>query len=204
MDKPIILFDIDHTLIDTNKLRKQISAALISAIGTNKNLFADAENRYIKSLNHPHDFAPSDYIKQLSQRFGAEKEVLNDIFFNRSELYEKSLYSEVKPTLSFLSKKAHLGIFSEGGKKFQTAKIALSGIKVYFDKKLIFIHKRKKSPEALKLLPPKSIIIDDNWEIIETLIEKAPIKAVWINRKDFTKHSQAPTITNLSQVRNLI
>ena len=139
MNKPIILFDIDHTLIDTNKLKKQTSAALISTIGINKKLLADAENRYIKNLSHPHDFRPSSYIKQLSQYFRVEKEILNDIFFKKSELYKKSLYPEIKTALGFLSKKANLGIFSEGGKKFQTAKITLSEIKDYFNKKIIFI-----------------------------------------------------------------
>jgi len=192
-----LLFDIDHTLIDTNKLRQLISAELIKALNIQRQEFEEAEIKYTKRLNYKNDFNPQDYLTVLSIELEAEFRVLSSIFFEKESLYRRSLYHETSKVIELLSKSFRLGIFSEGFTSFQSLKLSNSGINRYFDKGLKYIFRRKLSPESISKLSKPVVVIDDSREVVEALCSEKEIVPVWLNRKDDTNHSYIKTIHDL-------
>lgn len=204
MSKQIILFDIDQTLINTKLLKEKMRKDFALAIKTSKKKLSFVEGQYVKSLKHPHDFKPEGFLFFLNKNLGADLEKLKIIYLKRGKNYQASLYPETKLVLKKLSKKYLLGIYSEGWLEFQSLKISFSKIEKYFKKNLRYIYRRKLKSKIIKLLPPQSIIVDNNKEVLEKISERKNLRPIWLNRKGQTKHKFIPTITNLKQLEKAI
>ncbi|MEK7611402.1 MAG: hypothetical protein AAB486_03480 [Patescibacteria group bacterium] len=116
------------------------------------------------------------------------------------DLYRRSLYPDTLPSLAKLQASHRLGIFTEGFRKFQLTKLKLSGLLPLFNRDLTFIHRRKLTPTAIKRLPKGAIIVDDNLEVVETLLKFPYVTPVWLNRKDKKKHPQIRAIRSLTEL----
>ena len=69
MPKPLILFDIDKTLIDTDRLRALLKQNLAQLLGRSEDEVADAFLEYGSNLPDNTAFHPEELLKLFSQRF---------------------------------------------------------------------------------------------------------------------------------------
>ena len=196
--KKTLLFDIDHTLLDTEKLKVILLEKVEAVIGKSLEEIIPVRNTYLKSLNKGTDFSPKDYLRALSENFSVNIDYLKKAFFEDSN-FKKVLYPETQGVLKDLKNNFQLGIFSEGFESFQNAKLKKSGIYDYFDPKIIIIKRRKTEKESLEIIPKGALVVDDNLEVIEELT-KNKIKAIWLNRNDSENKSNFSSIKTLSEL----
>src|SRR3989344_9099901 len=204
MNNKIILFDIDRTILDTDKVMKIFTEKMLFILG-NPNIsdFMKVREEYLKQLAYDREFVPEDYIKVISRKFQfSYEQSLIDVFFDSDSqnIYKESVYPEVRDVFKTLTyRKYRLGIFSEGEKKFQNHKFRSLHLGEYLDDDLIFIFNAKNNSEALKRIPRSSIIVDDKLRICEFL-DKAGIKTIWINKKGLPDSTNFQTIHYLSEL----
>lgn len=126
--KKVILFDIDYTLFDALKFRKDLFKKS-KAIINNKNIEIDEKDLkdvYNKLREEVKYFGPRLFARRLKSKLNLdidqdflEKEILE------SEIFLSNLYKEAKTVLRKLSadKDLIIGILSGGEDKFQRIKI---------------------------------------------------------------------------------
>lgn len=165
----IILFDIDRTLLDTDKLKDKIqNERLPELFGVTAQQLEPITNEYLSSLNSTVEFSPRVYTKLLVDKLDKDKQkAALDIFLNNPIDFQTALFPEVISTLKKLHQKHYLGIFSEGDLEFQKAKLKQSGIKKFLDPKLTFIFPTKTNKtnsvwKKIKNYQTPSFIVDDN------------------------------------------
>lgn len=141
----IILFDIDRTLLNTDKLKDKIqNERLPELFGVAAQQLEPITNKYLSSLNSTVEFSPRAYAKLLADKFDKDKQkAALDIFLNNPVDFQAALFPEVIPTLKKLHQKYYLGIFSEGNLESQKAKLKQSGIEKFLDPNLTFIFPTK-------------------------------------------------------------
>jgi FMN phosphatase YigB (HAD superfamily) len=154
---------------------------------------------YIKNLKSSTDFQPENYCLALSEHFWCDYKKLIDIFYKYEKTYKNILYPDTITTLEKLKEKYILGIFSEGYKRFQLTKLKFSGILPYFDRKYIFLRRRKLSKKFLGLIPANSIIIDDNKKVID-ILTKNNIKNLWVDRSKSIKQNNILSVLDQSSL----
>ncbi len=180
---PILLFDIDDTLLNTKKLISIINKQVLAIIKLSETELQALINQYLKQLDT--NFTdPEDYCNYLSKKLNLsaeKKQQLIDVFYKKTQKYQNCLFTDTK-IVTQLAEKHQLGIFSQGGEKFQTAKYLNSGLAQYFNSDLIFISENKTAPQFLKKIPKKAIIIDNDLKVIKKLLNHQR-KAIWLNRK---------------------
>lgn len=181
----IILFDIDYTLLNTAKLKNLFNQEICQLL--------KIEERTLKRLNKEFsgrprshiEFSPRryiDFLQDKASRQFPEFELIN-LFFKKEIYYQTSLYSETIPVLRRLKKKFSLGIFSEGVEEFQRAKLELSGLMDYLNKKLVFIYGNKMGKAQLLVKKiEKAYIIDDDPKHIAVLAEIKDVSPIWVKR----------------------
>lgn len=207
--KPLLLFDLDKTLFDTNRFVKIISTAFIDYLGTPPKKFDDLLTRYHDSLSKSTDYQPEEFFKHVINSLRLDKkpkihEKLRNLFFAKAN-FTRSLYPDTLPALTVLSSRSTLGIFSEGYASYQKAKLVKSGLIDLIDPKYIIIHRRKTKPESLSLLPQNCTVVDDRLEVVTELATQTtvPLTPIWLNRKDQSKHPSARTIYSLNDLANI-
>lgn len=203
MDKKIILFDIDKTLLNPYFILDDLTSEIKNKFDKKIDVFK-IHAEYVKDLESSTDFNTKDFLKFLSEKTMVPFVELNNCFYNQ-KLWEGYVYEEVKSVLNRLQTKFNLGIFSEGFNISQNEKLEMSKLNTFFKKDLIFISRRKLNDDFLKTIPKKVIIVDDKKEVIETLKSKRPdLELIWINRKDEEKMEGVIAIKSLRELENLI
>ncbi|MEX0587553.1 MAG: HAD family hydrolase, partial [Patescibacteria group bacterium] len=159
--KPIILFDIDSTLLNNAQIHALTFRHLLSKI---------------EGLSWRETLPDRQALGYLL--FGKPEGFLESREAGRSFLspdyYRDSLFEDAIPTLKKLQGKADLGIFSQGPRRLQRAKLKQSGIEKYFDPELVFIFPPRKISKARQVIArlPKTKIyfVDDRSSIAKELI----------------------------------
>ena len=160
---------------------------------------------YAKSLAKSTDYNPDGYIRHLKKIFSLKSsKALKRIYFKTPSLYRLALYPETRAALTILKTAYRLGIYTEGFRKFQKAKLKLSGLLPFFEPDLTFIHRRKLTPWAVKQLPGGAAIVDDNLEVINALSKFPRVTPVWLNRKDKKKPLLIRTIHSLKELSSAL
>lgn len=201
--KKVILFDIDHTLVDTKKLRKYTKDSLIKSSLIRPGIFNAIEDRYIKRLNRFNRFEPNDYLKYISKHTHVSFSALQAASYGRNDIYKHSLFPHTVNVLQSLAKNYVLGIFSEGDKDYQLSKLIKASIIRYFHADYIFIGKNKLSSRIIKNIPSQSVIIDNDRKILETLSKKRDIVPIWLTN-DAERGSDMQTITGIEQIEDVL
>jgi len=201
--KGIILFDVDRTLLDIDKISTLRNEAILKILNTTD--FEEVKSikgSYRATLKNERDYVPEDYIKLLSDNFDfRDRNLLLDTYYgkNYANIYEESVFPEVREVLNKSKTDYQLGIYSEGTNRFQTNKFRSMGLNRYFDKDLIFIFDAKDTEEAIKKIPKDVIVVDDKERICKFL-DKHGIRAIWLNKKDDGVSPDFPTIHNLLEL----
>jgi len=200
MDKGIILFDIDKTIFDTDKMVKAFDGKMMSILGVSDfDYLKQAKEEYKKSLANERYFVPERFCETLCERFNFDnQEALTDVFYGRNHayIYKESVFPETYIVLDKLKDRFRFGIFSEGTAKFQNNKFRSMGLNKYFDENLIFIVEAKDTKEVIKKIPKSAVVVDDKESICELLV-KNKIKTVWLNKTDSRVNPNFETIHSL-------
>ncbi len=207
MGQKIILFDIDKTLLDTEKMsamRNEIVLKILKTTDTGK--MQSVKDDYRATLENEREYVPEDYIKLLSDRFNFKNiQPLLDAYYGKesSYAYEDAVFLETKIVLNKLKNKFRLGIFSEGTEKFQKHKFKSMNLNKYFDKDLIFIFDAKDTMEVINRLPKSAIVVDDK-ESICNFLHKGGVKCIWLNKKDDGVNDNFRTIHDLLELPEIL
>jgi len=187
--KPIVLFDIDSTLLNGAKVRSFTAAHLIRK-------FSKADLRGLGYLifGRPRDFLNSPTVKNS---------------FLAPKYYQDALFEDVLPALKELKGRASLGIFSQGFARLQRTKLYLSGVEKYFKRELIFIfppRKVSKAGQILAQLPEKKIyFVDDRPDIAETLANhRVNVFLIRRSPSPVLRNGRVTVIHSLKEIINFI
>lgn len=204
MNKKIILFDWDDTLFSKTEYKKRLSVALANVSKISEDEVWKFEEEYFESLEKSGDFRVDNFLQFISQKSKTKIDLTNFINDNLN-IYSGAVFSEAIDVLNQLKNVFVLGVYSQGFNDLQRLKIKNSGLKNYFDEKLIYINSNKLDPNFINTLPQKAIVIDDKKEVIEALKSNRPdLELIWINRIDDEKMPGVKTITSLRELENLI
>lgn len=200
--KGIVLFDIDRTIFDSEKLVSKINQRMGKLLGDiNEELFLSIKEKYMNSLKFDREYDPENYIDVICSELNFKKpELLKSIYYGTENIYEDCAFPDAYKIFEELKPSYKLGIFSEGTTRFQNHKFISSGLKKYFEPELVFIFDNKSLPESLNIIPKDPIIVDDKESVCEYLI-KANIKAIWLNKKDDRISNNFQTIHNLLELK---
>lgn len=201
----VLLFDIDKTLFNTQKLMgKYILPTLSTFYGKDLETFTEQSKAYWEGLAKPTLFNPEEFLTFLVDKFGQSSDQLRPLFFN-ANAFSSSIYEDVIPALETLAERDYaLGIYSEGVTHYQLAKLKLSELSVYFDPDLLFITNDKLAPDFIETLPMDSIVIDDRSDVVSVLAQHSRVEPLWLNRDNRDKDPQAKTIHSLSEILEVI
>jgi FMN phosphatase YigB (HAD superfamily) len=200
--KGIVLFDIDRTIFDSEKLVSKINQRMKKLLGDiNEDLFLSIKKKYMDSLKFDREYNPENYINVICSELNFKNpELLEDIYYGKENIYEDCVFPDAYKIFEELKTPYKLGIFSEGTIRFQNHKFISSGLKKYFEPELVFIFDNKSLPESLNIIPKDSIIVDDKESVCEYLT-KAEFRAVWLNKKDDRISNNFQTIDNLLELK---
>lgn len=201
--KKIILFDIDRTLLDTDKtsvLHNECIAKILKTDDLEK--IKSVKSNYKSTLSNEREYKAEEYLKILVKEFNSEKlEDLLDVYYGEKYkyTYKDAVYPEAVSVLEKLKSNYRLGIYSEGANGFQDNKFESMGISEYFEKDLTFILEAKDTVEAIKKIPNGAVVVDDKERICEFLNDNG-IEVLWLNRKDDRKSDNFETIYSLLEL----
>lgn len=205
--KKILLFDIDKTIFDTDKLSNSFNQNIAKVLGTTDiNRINAIKEKYRKTLSNPREYVPEVSLKLIADDFRfKDVNKLIEIYSgkNYEYLYSDAVYPESFEVLEKLKEQYRLGIYSEGTGVFQNHKFQSMGIQKYFDKELIFIVDAKDNQKTLAKIPKGAIIVDDKERICEYLTQNG-IKAIWLNRKNEKVNKKFITIHNLIELSGVV
>src|SRR3989344_7649473 len=122
MKKGIILFDIDRTIFDTDKMSNMFNDLMLNILGNpDINKFHKTKENYTNTLKRDREFVPEDSCKNLANKFNINKyQDLVDVFYapEYAYIYKVNVYKGVLNVLETLKDKYRIGIYSEGTEKF--------------------------------------------------------------------------------------
>ncbi len=197
--KPVILFDVDHTLFDTTTwFQEFLKPVLAEALNTETENIARVADEYVASLEKSTDFNATDFRQWLGEEFEVEADSIRKLFFT-PQYFERSLYRDVKPCLHSLETDYTLGIFSEGVADWQRPKIELSGLQPFLDSQHVYIYRRKLLPEVLAALPACTIV-DDRQDVVIAISDYEQLQPIWLNRHNQATDDVIPTIHSLTDL----
>ncbi len=174
MDKPkIILFDIDHTIFDTDVFRKIIYKKLSKKLNLKyDDFFLELIKKSEKiTINKKKYFDPDFFLKTLTYITNSKlkPDDLGSEFWDESN-FEQAIYPEVTSTFNQIKKNKNIsiGIFSRGETKFQKRKIEI--LKESLDKKHVYIFANKLEEINMIINKYKDyqiLIVDNLLEVLE-------------------------------------
>ena len=161
----ILLFDLDRTIIDTEKFKRVLSNIFGISL---KEYDSHVDLFFKKKRNH---YTPESHIKILKKlghikNRSEEKSVGNKYKKLLKEL-NNYLFPESIEIISLLKKKGHdLILITLGVPSSQRKKVESSGIKKYFDKIIYETKNKSKNKTIIRLSKSKQeiLIINDNAE----------------------------------------
>ncbi|MPM91500.1 hypothetical protein SDC9_138631 [bioreactor metagenome] len=203
MNRRVILFDIDKTLLNPYLILKDLGNEIKNKFHKNVDIL-EVHAEYVKKLESSTDFDAKDFLIFLSKKTEISFDKLNKYFYN-SKLWESYVYEGTKELLDKIKFDFDLGIFSEGFDVSQNEKLEMSKLDIFFKKDLLFISRRKLNNDFLKTLPKKAIVVDDKKEVMETLKQLRPdLELIWINRTNDEKMENVKIIKSLKELENFI
>ena len=196
MQNNVILFDIDHTLFDTDTFLEVAFERLTQIFSyTNTPNLTDTFVAMYERMRGVEVFHPVSFATLVTKTFNApeKKQIIVDIFEDQS-LLDGCLYQDVRDVFTLLTKKdIRIGIFSTGEKAFQRKKI--HSLRMFFEDKDIHIFplKDKEIANVLKEYKSHSVtFVDDRQQVLEEVARcDSNLKTIWIYRKKPLKEHPA-------------
>lgn len=215
--KKIILFDIDYTLFDTTKYKKNIAKRIASMIGNQQvDVVYEAIEEVSQEVHRYGHFDPVRnaqlFIKKFPTRLSIEE--IKEIWWQK-DILKESLYSETLNTLTELQQLENttLGVFSTGNSEFQRAKISSVEDLLHKNHIHIFSNKEENLAELMHdYCNDELYLVDDFVSLLaKAKMVNSSLFAIWIKRGKFAEHAQMPEgffpdakITNLQELLPIV
>jgi FMN phosphatase YigB (HAD superfamily) len=211
-----ILFDIDHTLFDSDKY-KEICFSVLGERLKQKDaevFMALAQQEY-KKIRLRGTFKPREFVNQIITQLGisGDSDDLSEIFFNEKYI-DEACYPDVSEVVGLLSKNplTTLGILSFGPDALQRKKIQSIIHMLHSD--AIYINEVDKLEDIPTLLRKHAgeqmYIIDDVLNVLQRFKSLDPSVVTVLIQRDHNKKKEVPeytadfTINNLSELLPII
>ena len=172
----VVLFDVDNTLFDNDRMQKDLFAHLDRNFGENASVrYREIYEELRKQLGY------ADYLGSL-ERYRLGK--MNDPRFLKVSNwlveypFPKRVYPGAFEAIKQCRRWGKAVILSDGDAVFQPRKVACSGLwKAFADNVLIFIHKEQELECVEQFYPARHyVMIDDKLRLLEA------IKNIWQDR----------------------
>ncbi|MEZ4334094.1 MAG: HAD family hydrolase [Myxococcota bacterium] len=175
-DEPVLLFDVDNTLLDNDRVQHDLRARIEGELGPR------ARDRYwaiLEGLREALGYV--DYLGAF-QRFRIEQPVDPRVLALASWLldypFRDRLFPDALAVLRHAGRTARVVILSDGDAVLQPRKVIRSGLwEAAEGRVLIFVHKEEMLAEVERLFPARHyVLIDDKLRILSA------VKAIWGER----------------------
>ena len=169
----IIIFDLDYTLFDTARFKKDLSGILKMS----NESFGDSYKKHFKDKGESYNIKKHINVLFRERKIKAEEK---NAVQKRVELFFKKSINDyiVKDAEDILKKLKSAGhtliLLSFGDKKFQNYKIKNLDIKKYFSKIIVTDKDKSESLKFLKDKKERILIVNDNAK--ESVIIKKALK----------------------------
>jgi len=212
----IVLFDIDHTLFNTELFRKTLYKDLANGLGlTDSEQLEVINNKYYETKNIFGYFKPEDFLKAILKISKSNINLKNlRAIFHENRSYHSFIFPDVKKTFLDLDKKnVQIGIFSTGETAYQ--KIKIESLKNYLKENHVHIapNKFKAIKDTFDIYKTyQTYLVDDFPQILEgAKNHNKNIFTIFIKRKESLPSIVIPdnfkpdaTITSLNQLASII
>jgi len=165
----IFLFDVDNTLLDNDRIQRDLSDHLIASYGQ------IARDRYWTLFEDLRDtLGYADYLGAL-QRYRLEDlhnpKILRIANFLADYPFADRLYPAALEVVRLVSGWGPAVILSDGDAAFQPRKVERSGLwRAFADNVLIYVHKEEALDDVERLYPARHyVMIDDKLRILDAL-----------------------------------
>lgn len=204
----VVLFDIDYTLFDTERLRKNLYERLADVLGLTKEEIEEIGQRIYEEITSPTGyFNPEYFVKEMAKRVNREekkRDIEQTIWDKRN--FEGNFYKETEKVLKALSGFCKVGIFSKGYDRFQRAK--LTAIAHFLEKEHVHITVSKHSmlPGLLmRYKKSKLYLVDDAIDVLAAAKKlNDHVFVIWVKRGKYAKaQKQTAGFTPDAQVLDL-
>lgn len=204
MNQPVILFDIDNTLLDTKAFSQEAFEKVRLFFNISYEDHIMCKDAYYATLLESTDFRPEEYITFVAARIlenfnDFERNGLQDVLaksFYNSDLIRSHMYEDVTRNMRRLKSGFTLGIYSEGSLMYQRIKVESMGLNSFLEDIFCFIFNRKSAPENIERIvgsiDAKTIVVDDKQKYLNALVyfeikqsfqrKKSIFEPIWICR----------------------
>jgi FMN phosphatase YigB (HAD superfamily) len=172
----VIFFDVDNTLLDNDRVLKDVRAYLKREVGEKR------ASRYWKIFENLRDeLQYADYLGAL-QRYRClyphDIHLLQVAHFLLEYPFEKRLYRDSLKVIQRAHRWGSVALLSDGDVVFQPRKVLRSGLaQAVQGCVLIYVHKQDQLRDARKRFPADHyVVVDDKLHIL------AAIKKIWKNK----------------------
>lgn len=200
MINPILLFDIDYTLFDTDIFRNISLIEIATQYRLEESAVRQFYATYREGTQAPIGINMKHFTEHIGKEFGLSPDLLFATVMHTEKLYRNSLYPDTLSTLTLLAKDYSLGIFSQGYREFQENKLKQCGIYPFFAEEYTFIFPDKTLSSALKTLPENAVIIEDKLSVVQMI--NPPRMAVHMDRSGTKEYT--PRVDSLAELPSLL
>ncbi len=173
MDKIVFLFDVDNTLLDNDRVSKDLRAFLAKEVGEKRN------NHYWEIFEKLRsELGYADYLGALQRyrienRYDSHLLALSNYLINYP--FANRLFPNSLDALEHCKQFGKVVILTDGDVVFQPRKIERSGLLEAVEKNiLIYIHKEQELHDVTRRYPAEHyVLVDDKIRILSA------IKAIW-------------------------
>ena len=187
MSRPVILFDIDRTLLDTyGKLTPHMLSYISIECGAEHSLIKSILTAYLDSLPTHVAFRVDELIEWIGKEVDIDPLSVKNVIYDNNDIYKDSLFKDAVDVLEYLYEQGNtLGIYSESSdQKFQNNKFYSLGITRYFESRFIHIVEDKLKDVVFSEMEEDFVIIDDNLRVIKGLEAFDNVTPVFVDRKN--------------------
>lgn len=173
MDKIVFLFDVDNTLLDNDRVSKDLRNFLEKEVGQKRS------NRYWEIFEELRsELGYADYLGAL-QKYRVEcpydSHLLTVSTFLINYHFANRLFPNSLDVIDYCKKFGEVVILTDGDVVFQPRKIERSGLfEAVEGNILIYIHKEKELDDVMRRYPAEHyVLVDDKVRIL------AAVKEIW-------------------------
>ncbi len=213
-EKLVFLLDVDNTLLDNDKSKADMQAALLEMLGPEGaerfwHLYEEVRKE-LDVVSYPETL--KRFASDWKDRQVAEKaaELINNW------PYGDYLYPGTMPALEHLSRMGDVAILSDGDEDYQPRKIMCAGLTEVVGGPadvLIFTHKEHSLDEVMRVLPSRHyVLVDDKERILAGAKEQMGdrLTTVWVKQGHYAtdpRHYRKPdpdiVINNIGELCQL-
>ena len=169
-----VVFDLDHTLLDAEKLKRAMAASLVSC-GVSDVRFLETYEASSRVSDLICDYDPARHVAALADGLTCDhQEARRRIGAVVDRMSEFIMPGAVSVLQRLRASKAALVLFTHGNVAWQKRKVARSGLADRFDAMIFAPEEKTGYVEELRRLKPPLVVVNDHGGEIDGLRKELP------------------------------